>query len=383
MVTIGINAHLLSGKAGYRRAGIHHYIAQLLKHLPSTEEWQYVVYTRHPPEVSRPDMRFVSSLLPTGQRAVRILWEQLLWPLVAWRGRLDLLHGMAFVIPLLAPAPAVVTVYDLSFLHFPEQFPRLQRLYLTTQTRRSCRQARRVVTISAASRDDLIRFFGISPERIDVVPPGIDEQFRPLDAETVAAFRRAQGLPERFVLHVGTLQPRKNLTVLVEAMARLERAELPLVLVGGKGWFYEQIFARVEALGLQERVYFAGYVKDETLPLWYNAAALLVLPSVYEGFGLPILQALACGTPVVAAGVSALPEAGGSAALYFQPDDVTGLVRQMLAVLDNPTQAATMRQEGLKHASTYSWIAAGEAMGAVYRRALHMNGNAKEPHTGP
>lgn len=378
MVTIGINAHLLSGRSGYRRAGIHHYIAQLLKHLPVAEEVRYVVYTQHAPEVTRPDMRFVSSSLPTGRRALRILWEQLVWPVAALRARLDLLHSMAFVTPFLAPAPAVVTVYDLSFLHFPEQFPRLQRLYLTTQTRRSCRQARRVVTISAASRDDLIRFFGVPSERIDVVPPGIDAQFRPLDAGAVAAFRREQGLPERFVLHVGTLQPRKNLSVLIEAVARLGRPELPLVMVGGKGWFYEQVFDRVRALGLQEQVRFAGYVDDEALPLWYNAASLLVLPSVYEGFGMPVLQALACGTPVVAAGVSALPEAGGSAALYFQPDDVTGLVRQMLAVLDNPARAATMRQEGLRHAGTFSWTAAGEAMSSVYRRALWTTGEPED-----
>lgn len=382
MVTIGINAHLLSGTAGYRRAGIHHYIAQILKHLPLAEEWRYVVYTQVAPEVARPDMRFVSSSLPTSRRTLRILWEQLVWPVAALRDRLSLLHSTAFVTPLLAPAPAVVTVYDLSFLHFPEQFPRLQRLYLTTQTRRSCRQARRVVTISRASRDDLIRFFGVFPGQIDVVPPGIDEQFRPLEAGAVAAFRREQRLPERFVLHVGTLQPRKNLTVLIEAMARLGRPELPLVLVGGKGWFYEQIFDLVEALGLQEQVRFAGYVDDEALPLWYNAASLLVMPSVYEGFGMPVLQALACGTPVVAAGVSALPEAGGAAARYFRPDDVTGLAKEMLAVLDNPALASTMRQEGFRHASTFSWTAAGEAMSSVYQRALQVTGGQTDRAPG-
>jgi glycosyltransferase involved in cell wall biosynthesis len=370
VITIGINAHLLSGEPGYRRAGIHHYIAELLNHLPASEEWRYVVYTQHPPAIDRPDMRFVPSTLPTSRRLVRILWEQLVWPMRALREKHSLLHSMAFVLPLAAPAPTVVTIYDLSFLHFPEQFPRLQHLYLTSQTRRSCRQARRVVTISGSSREDVIRFFGVAPDRVDVVPPGVDEQFRPLDADVVASFRREQGLPERFILHVGTLQPRKNLPVLVEAMARLGRPHLPLVLVGGKGWFYKQIFARVEALGLQDQVRFAGYVADETLPLWYNAASLLVFPSVYEGFGMPVVQAQACGTPVVAAGVSALPEAGGSAALYFEPDDMAGLVRQMLAVLDNPAQAATMREQGLIHASTFSWAAAGEGMSSVYRRAL-------------
>lgn len=370
MVTIGINAHLLSGEAGYRRAGIHHYISQLLRFLPPENGKRYTVHTRQPPLTGRPDMHFSSTRWPTERRWARILWEQLVWPYAAFRNRHDLLHSMAFVTPLLAPAPAVVTVYDLSFIHYPEQFPTGQRLYLTTQTRRSCRQARRVAAISNSGRDDIIRLFGVAPAKVDVVPPGVDEHYRPLPDAVIDRFRRKHALPERFVLHVGTLQPRKNLLVLLEAMARLQRPHLPLFLVGGKGWFYDEIFARVEVLGLRQQVHFVGYVDDDDLPRWYNAASLLVFPSLYEGFGMPILEALACGTPVVAAAASALPEAGGDAALYFQPGDVEGLVKQMLAVLDNPEQVATMRETGFLHASTYSWAAAGRAMNEVYRRAL-------------
>jgi glycosyltransferase involved in cell wall biosynthesis len=372
--TIGINAHLLSSEAGYRRAGIHHYIVQLLQHLPAAEAERYDVFTGHRPSFTRPDMRFIPSRLPTSRRRVRILWEQLVWPYAAWRAGHDLLHSLAFVTPLLAPAPTVVTVYDLSFLHYPEQFPALQRLYLTTQTRRSCRQARRVVAISHSGRRDIVELFGVTPERVDVVPPGVDEQFRPLPAAEVARFRRQHDLPEAFVLHVGTLQPRKNLPVLLEAMAQLGRPELPLYLVGGRGWLYEEIDARIEALGLQRQVRFTGYVDDDSRPLWYNAASLLVFPSLYEGFGMPVLEALACGTPVIAANASAIPEAGGNAALYFEPADVAGLVKQMLAVLDSPEQAATMRAEGLHYASTFSWTISGRAMSDVYHRALAISG---------
>ncbi|MDT8304634.1 MAG: glycosyltransferase family 1 protein [Anaerolineae bacterium] len=370
MVTIGINAHLLSGEAGYRRAGIHHYIAQLLRFLPAADGRRYTVHTRQRPLIDRPDMTFAGTRWPTERRWARILWEQLAWPYAAWREQHNLVHSMAFVTPLLAPAPTVVTVYDLSFVHYPRQFPTLQRLYLTTQTRRSCRQARRVVAISASGREDIIRILGIAPDKVAVVPPGVDDHYRPLPGAAIARFRREQALPERFVLHVGTLQPRKNLLILLEALAQLERPDLPLYLVGGRGWYYDEIFARVTALGLQQQVHFAGYVDDGVLPLWYNAASLLVFPSLYEGFGMPILEALACGTPVVAASSSALPEAGGDAALYFEPRDVAGLVKQMLAVLDNPEQVATMRQTGFLHASTYSWDAAGRAMGAVYQGAL-------------
>ena len=370
MALLGINAHLLSGQAGYRRAGIHHYIANVLAHLPPTEELRYAVFSRRELGWERPDMELVATRWPTEKRWVRILWEQVAWPQAAAGRGIDLLHSMAFVTPLWQPCPTVVTVYDLSFLHFPARFPFLQRFYLRTQTRRSCRQARRVVTISESGKEDVYRFFGVAQEQIDVVFPGVGAAFHPRPVAEVAAFRRQQGLPERFVLHVGTLQPRKNIPRLIEAMARLRRPELPLVLVGGKGWFYDEIFAQVERLGLEKQVHFAGYVPDEALPLWYSAASLLVFPSVYEGFGIPIIEAMACGTPVVAADASAVPEAAGKAAVLFPADSVDALVSQMLAVLDNREQAATMRQEGVKQAAKFSWAHAGEAMVAAYCRAL-------------
>lgn len=370
MALLGINAHLLSGQAGYRRAGIHHYIANLLTHLPQTEGLRYVVFSRRRPEWGRADMEVATTRWPTEKRWARILWEQVAWPRAAADRGLDLLHSMAFVTPIWRSRPTVVTVYDLSFIHFPERFPFLQRFYLTTQTRRSCRQARRVVTISESGKEDVHRFFGVEREQIDVVFPGVDATFHPRPTAEVAAFRRQHGLPERFVLHVGTLQPRKNIPALIEAMARLRRPDLSLVLVGGKGWFYDEIFAQVERLGLEKQVRFAGYVPDEALPLWYNAASLLVFPSVYEGFGMPIIEAMACGTPVIAAATSAIPEAAGGAALLFSPQSVDALVSQMLAVLDNAEQAATMRQHGLEQASKFSWDRAGKAMVATYRRAL-------------
>lgn len=315
-------------------------------------------------------MEVITTRWPTEKRGVRILWEQVAWPLAAVRSGLDLLHSMAFVTPFWQPRPTMVTVYDLSFLHFPTRYPFLQRIYLATQTRRSCRQARRIVTISKSAREDVHRFFHVPREQIDVVFPGVDGIFHPRSAAEVEAFRRQNGLPERFALHVGTLQPRKNIPVLIEAMARLRRPDLPLILVGGKGWYYDEIFAQVEQLGLQEQVHFAGYVPDEALPLWYNAASLLIFPSIYEGFGIPIIEAMACGTPVVAADTSAVPEAAGDAALLFPAQSIDALVSQMLAVLDNREQAATMRQRGIEQADKFSWARAGEAMVAAYCRAL-------------
>lgn len=368
---VGINAHLLSGESGYRRAGIHQYIAQILRHLPWEEgEPTYVVFTQQKNLLDDlPGITAVSSHLPTESRWVRILWEQLVWPWQAWRRGLKLLHSMAFVTPLLAPCPTVITVYDLSFYHFPERFPPLQRLYLRSQTYRSCRRAKRIITISESSRQDVHRFFGVPLSQIDVVVPGVDAIYRPLPEAEVAAFRAKRGL-ERFVLHVGTLQPRKNIPLLIEAFAQLDDPDLKLVLVGGKGWLFNEIFRQVQVLGLGDRVIFTGYVADEALPLWYNAAELLVFPSLYEGFGLPVVEAMACGTPVIAANSSSIPEAVGEAGLLFSPNDEQSLAKQMTAVLNNPDLQDKLRQQGLHHAQAFSWKRAGRETAVVYRRAL-------------
>lgn len=371
MHSIGINAHLLSKEASYRRAGIHYYIAEVLNHLPA-ESFRYTVFTDDPPDFlyKRPAFTVNRSPWHTERPLLRIAWEQAVWPLAAVREKVDLLHSMAFVTPWLHLKPTVVTVYDLSYVHYPERFPKAQQLYLATQTARSCRWARRIIAISESGRDDLHHFWRIPLEKIDVVYPGIDGRFRPQTTEDIQRFKEQEQLPERFILHVGTLQPRKNIAMLIEAFSQLKDDSCHLVLVGGKGWLYDEIFARVNDLGLQTRVHFPGYVADEVLPLWYSAADLFVLPSVYEGFGMPLIQAMACGTPVIAANISAMPEAVGEAGLLFDPQDVVALAKCMAGVLDNPGQAATMRARGLVQAGKFSWIAAGKQTAAVYAKAL-------------
>jgi len=370
---IGINAHLLSGEASYRRAGIHQYIAQNLRHLPMSQDGPvYLLYSRQNDGLSskRPDIQVRPSLWPTQHRLIRIAWEQLVWPVKAVSERLDLLHGTAFVTPYRSPCPTVVTVYDLSFIHFPDHFARMQRLYLSNQTRRSCLGSRRVITISESSRQDVHKSFGVPLERIDVVNPGVDGRFQPLSSSEVESFRRQNELPERFILHVGTLQPRKNIPLLLEAFARLGMPDMKLVLIGGKGWMSEEVFRRVEVLGLSEKVRFTGYVPDCDLPLWYNAADLFIFPSIYEGFGMPVVEAMACGTPVVAAGSSAIPEAAGGAALLFDPMKAAELADRMTAVLFDVGLSDRMREQGIEQASRFSWQRAGRETAEVYQRAL-------------
>jgi glycosyltransferase involved in cell wall biosynthesis len=369
---VGINAHLLSGQPGYRRAGIHQYIFQLLSQLPRFgKEIHFVVFANNTAELPHHrNMEFVRTSLPAERPSARILWEQLLWPPALLSRGCDLLHSLAFVTPFWRPCPAVVTVYDLSFIHYPERYPAFRRHYLTSQTRRSCHSARRVVAISESGRQDIHRLYGVPQERIDVVPPGVGPAYRPHPAAEIEAFRQKEDLPSQFLLHIGTLQPRKNLPVLLEALARLKRPELLLVLVGGKGWFFDEIYARVKALNLEKQVRFTGYVADEELPLWYNAAAIFVFPSLYEGFGMPVLEAIACGTPVIAANTSSIPEVAGSAARLFAPQDVDSLVEHIQTVLDNSSLANSMRECGLEQAQHFSWPHSGRRMVAVYEQAL-------------
>ena len=367
---IGLNAHLLSLAETYRGAGINWYVRNLLTHLPRVDhDNRYTAFIG--------DGRFTSSglalkrsRLPTSRPVVRIFWEQVVQPFALRKERVDLLHALAFVTPLLSPCPSVVTVYDLSFLLYPESFKRFKRFYLGLFTRLSARRARRIIAISESTKRDAVRLLGVPPEKVEVVYCGIDGAFRPLAKDQVAAFRSKRGLPERFILFVGTIEPRKNVTRLIEAFATLRPCGLKLVIGGAKGWFYEDVFARVEELGLEGKVMFPGYIPGSELPLWYNAAELFVYPSLYEGFGLPPLEAMACGTPVVTANTSALPEVVGQAGLTVDPLDVEGLAEAMRRALGDEALRQEMRERGLQRAKVFSWTKTAQETVQVYRRAM-------------
>jgi glycosyltransferase involved in cell wall biosynthesis len=371
MPHVALNAHLLAGRASYRSAGIHQYIASLLRHLPAADpDFRYTVFVGQ----GRPDMSAATirrSLLPTHNRLARVFWEQFIQPLALAREHPDLLHSLAFVSPLLNPAPAVVTVYDLSFRLTPDRFPAAQRLYLAAFTAHSCRRARRVIAISESTRQDLIRMFGIDGARVDVAAPGIDPAFRPVPQPEVDSFRARAGLPHPFILYLGTLEPRKNLGTLIRAFAALhaQRPQLHLVLAGARGWMYESLFRLVTELNLTAVVHFPGFVPAADLVLWYNAAAVFAYPSLYEGFGMPVLEALACGRPVVTSTVSALPEAGGQAALLVPPQEVAALT----AALDRALGFDRERlARGPAHAAKFTWQATAARTVDSYRKALNL-----------
>ncbi|WP_376791892.1 glycosyltransferase family 4 protein [Thermoflexus sp.] len=370
-VRIALNAQLLAGEASYRSAGIHRYIYEVLRRLPRQAPWiaftAFIGPRSAPPDA--PGIRWVRTRWPTHQPLIRILWEQLAFPLLLARGDWDLLHAMAFVAPLALRLPVVVTVYDLSFVRYPQAFRAGNRAYLRLFTRLTCQRAAGILTISQAAREDLIRLWGLPPERVAVAYPGVDPRFRPRPLEEVAAFRARYGLPDPFILYVGTLEPRKNLEVLLEAVARLT-PPVPLILVGGKGW-KPAFLPRLWDLEREGRARWIGFVPDAELPLWYNAATLFAYPSRYEGFGMPPLEAMACGTPVIAARASSLPEVVGEAGLLIDPGDVEGWVEGIRSLVRDAELRETLRGRGLARARRFTWEATAEATVALYNKITH------------
>lgn len=369
---IGLNAHLLAGSAGYRTAGIHSYIDGLLRHLPAAApaDWRFTALVGRQCSAAYPGLALRRSRMDTSSPLKRIFWEQLLQP--AGLSQFDLYHALAFVAPLWLPRPLVVTVYDLSFVHYPDRLPRLRRGYLCALTQLSCRRARRVIAISHSTAHDISATFGIAPELIDVAPPGFAaEIFQPLPPKPVTEFRQSKGLPDRFWLFIGTLEPRKNLVMLLEAYAGLPRAiRLPLIIGGAKGWGYGPIFEAVERLRVGESVHFAGFIPSDELPFWYNSAEIFLYPSVFEGFGLPVLEAMACGIPVLVSNASSLPEVAGSAGLCLSPHDPVAWREALRRAAEDAQWRAAAREAGLVQAQRFTWAETARQTILSYQRAL-------------
>jgi glycosyltransferase involved in cell wall biosynthesis len=372
MTHIGLNAHLLSGRAGYRSAGIHGYIYHTLAHLHAAapNDWRFIVMVGAGNTAQFDGLTVRRAHWDTESPIRRILWEQFAQPLQL--GEFDLYHGLAFVSPLVLSRPSVVTVYDLSFLHYPQVLSASRRLYLRLFTASSCRRARRVIAISHSTAQDLTASLGIPAEKIDVAAPGYDTAvYKPLPREQVEAFRQQRGLPERFWMFLGTLEPRKNLVTLIEAYAALPLAErLPLVLAGGKGWLYDAIFSTVERYNLVKNIYFPGYIPVEDLPLWYNNAEVFIYPSVFEGFGLPVLEAMACGTPVMIAEASSLPEVAGEAGIRLPPHDIAAWTNGLRRAYRDTDWRTESSRRGLAEAERYHWDATARATIDSYLKAL-------------
>lgn len=302
----------------------------------------------------------------------RLQWQQVELPARARRSGAALLHVTGFDAPLWRPLPTVLTVHDLIGMHFPGNLPPVARFYWSRWLPWSVRWVPHVVADSECTKRDIVRLLGVEPDRVTVTPLAAHERFAPQPADAVELLRRRLALPDRFVLYLGTLEPRKGIDTLLDAWAQIAaRHEDVLLVIGGKaGWYAERLHAQAQRLGLAERVRWLDYVPPSDLPLLYTAAEVFVFPSRYEGFGLPPLEAMACGTPVVTSGAASLPEVVGDAGIMIPAANATALAHALHLVLTQPALQVELRRRGLKQSRLFSWQRTALETRAVYDRVL-------------
>jgi glycosyltransferase involved in cell wall biosynthesis len=294
-------------------------------------------------------------------------------PVERWVGRVALFHATDFVLPPTRHATrTVLTVHDLSFVRAPETASPSLRRYLDRVVPRSVRHADHVLADSQATKDDLIALYGAAPEKVTVLLSGVNPRFQPVrDPVALAAVRSRYGFGDvPFVLAVGTVQPRKNYERLMQALSTLPDKESHLVIAGGRGWLQGPIYAAVDKLGMRERVHFIGFADDADLPTLYSAARCVAFPSLYEGFGLPILEAMACGTPVITSNVSSLVEVAGAAALLVDPLSVEQIAAALDSLLHDNTLYNRLAAQGFARAKLFTWERAAEELRGLYARLL-------------
>lgn len=367
---IGLDGTPLLGE----RSGVGNYTGRLLAALlRENPEWEFLLYSNRP----------LGKLEPALGRArpvySRFSWRRLLWmhcllPVAIRRSRPQLCHFPNSMAPLWQQQPFVLTIHDASLFLYSQYHPPSRHLSIRLTLPSLARRAAAIITVSNSARDDLIRTLNLPAEKVHVIYEAAAALFRPVtDTVHLDALRRKYNLPEQFLLYVGTLEPRKNLRRLVRALRQIRQNGFrhPLVLVGTSGWKLTDLRAEIERLGLEDAVHFTGYVPTEDLPGLFSLATLFVFPSLYEGFGLPPLEAMACGAPVLTSNSTSLAEICGGGAYLVNPTDEQELAAALMKLLDDEEMRRELGQRGREHARQFSWSKTARQTAAVYRQVLN------------
>lgn len=280
-----------------------------------------------------------------------------------------LFHATDHLLPPLAQTRSVFTLHDLTVLKFPTTHTQLNRRFLQLMLPRFLQTADAVIADSHCTKQDALQLYRLPADRVRVVHLGVDARFKPIDIISASSVEECYQLPGRFILAVSTIEPRKNLLVLLEAYQALRQRhpDIQLVIAGKRGWHSEPFFERLQALGLSDAVRLLGFVPDGDLPALYSLAEVFAFPSLYEGFGLPVLEAMACGTPVICSNTSSLPEVAGEAALQIAPADVQEWARALEQIVSDSALRASLRERGLKQAARFTWENTARQTYSIYQ----------------
>ncbi len=361
--------------AARQRAGIGRYTRSLIHALAQADSTnQYALYVprdaRELDDARAFSKNFRIARAPLSERLMVALWQraQLPLPVELVTGGCDIFYSPDFVLPPTRARKKFLTVHDLSFKRVPETAVPNLKWYLEGAVPRAVARADLILADSNATRNDLIELFHAPAPRVQTLYSGYDARFQPIREEReLERVRTTYELHKPFILHVGTIEPRKNLARLIQAFGQLpQRREIELVIAGGRGWMYDEIYAAPEKFGVSASVHFIGFIPDADLPALYSLAELVAYPSLYEGFGLPVLEAMACGAAVVTANNSSLPEVAGDAALLIDARDVDALAWAMQRFLDDTTWRRIMQQKGLAQAKKFSWQKSAEQLRAAF-----------------
>jgi glycosyltransferase involved in cell wall biosynthesis len=354
-----------------RLTGAGVYVARVLAALAARDDLQPEAFCApgSAGALAAPGLRLRPVAMAGAGRPARIAWTQLLAGRAARAAGADLLHGVHYELPLRAGLPQVVTVHDLTLLTHPEWHEPSKVRYFGWAVRRAVAAASRVLCVSATTAADLAGRLDVPADRVDVTPLGTD--LRPASAERVEQVRRRLGLDGPYLLGLGTVEPRKDLPTLVRAFAALA-GELPhrLVLAGLAGWGAGALAAAVAASGVADRILLPGYVPEADKAALFTGADVFAYPSRYEGFGLPVVEAMACGTPVVTTTGGSLPEVAGDAAALIEPGDAAALAAALARLTADPAARRDAATRGLARAATFTWDRCGELTAAAYSRAV-------------
>jgi len=343
------------------RVGVGQYSLSILK------EWQkiaspnnqFIIYLSRSPQFWLPKKNQYFSYRVFGPQK---FWTQFALPfnLFFKKREIDVFFSPAHYMPRFSPIKTVVTIHDLAYFYYPQEFKKNDLWQLKSWTKYSVKKAAKIIAVSQNTKKDLVKFYKINPRKIAVVYNGYDtKRFNSqLGPSQIEKIKRKHKIGDDYIIYLGTLQPRKNIETLIKAFPQVSKRfnRLKLVIAGKKGWLYKSIFAQVKKLGLERKVIFTDFVPDEEIPFLLAGARLFVLPSLYEGFGITVLEAMACGVPVLVSRVSSLPEVVGHAGRYIEnPQNYSEISQKIIQILENSKLQKELSEKGIKQAQRFSW----------------------------